>query len=309
MYKSQLVKGKTLVDLTGGYGIDSYYFSKVCEQVTHIELNETLSSIASHNFKELNVTNINCLQGDSIELIRDKKFDTIYIDPSRRNDIKGKVFYLNDCLPNVPKHIDYLLERCNTLIIKTSPMLDLSVGLEELKNVIEIHCVALKNEVKEILWVLGKESSQNIKVHTVNITKNNIESFKFQLNNEANASYSLPAKYLYEPNAAILKSGAFQEISQQLLIDKLHVHSHLYTSEQLIDFPGRRFLIKEQVAYNKKEMKAIKQLGNVHITTRNFPETVAIIRKKWKLKEGGTTYLFFTTLLDNKKVVLICDKV
>lgn len=298
-----------MADLTGGYGIDSYYFSRFCEQLTHIELNEELSKIAAYNFKKLNAHNIQCLPGDGIALIQDLKFDAIYIDPSRRNDKKGKVFYLKDCLPNVPMYIDYLLERCNTVMIKTSPMLDISVGLEELKNIAEIHCVAVKNEMKEVLWILHKETTTPITMHTTNILKAGIETFTFQFHNSAVASYGMPSKYLYEPNVAILKSGAFQQISQQLTINKLHVNSHLYTNQELIEFPGRRFIIKKQIAYNKKEMKLVKQLGNVHITTRNFPESVATIRKRWKLTEGGNLYLFFTTLLDHKKVVLVCEKI
>src|SRR5690606_32304395 len=177
-YKANVISGKTLADLTGGLGVDSFYFSKKFEKVIHFEINPELSEIAKHNFKQLH-SHITCINKEGISAIKDSYFDVIYLDPSRRNDSKGKVFYLKDCLPNVTEHLDYLLERCAVLMIKTSPMLDISVGMEELRHVKEIQIVAVNNEVKELLWLLDSKEHDSCKIHTVNIKKDTSEHFGF----------------------------------------------------------------------------------------------------------------------------------
>lgn len=146
-------------------------------------------------------------------------------------------------------------------------------------------------------------------IKTVNFQKNITQLFDFQLNNSKTPNYSIPKKYIYEPNSAILKSGGFHEISSQLKLEKLHQHSHLYTSNQLIKFPGRTFIVEKIIPYQKKEIKKYLKENKANITTRNFPETVAQIRKKTKIKDGGSQYLFFTTSKDNKHIVLITSKV
>ncbi len=208
-YKSQLVSGKKLIDLTGGFGVDDFYFSKRVNQVKHCEINRELSEIVKYNFEQLNAQNIECLAGDSSEIlaILNQKFDWIYIDPSRRNDAKGKVFMLRDCLPNVPELLDFYFGFANNIMIKTAPILDITAGLTELKNVKEIHIVALENEVKELLWVLEKNYSKTIQIITCNLLKGTAEEFAFELENLAISNYSMPKKYLFEPNAAIMKSG------------------------------------------------------------------------------------------------------
>ena len=197
-YKSKLVEGDTIADLTGGFGVDTYYFSKIFKEISHFESNEDLSEIVKHNFSILSKT-ICCYNEDGIKAIEDKKYDVIYIDPSRRNEIKGKVFYLSDCLPNVAILLNYLLGRCKTLMIKTSPMLDISAGLSELNHVYEIHIVAVKNEVKELIWLIekGRESLTNI--ITVNLLESSTEVFKAPLYLSNKITYSLPKKFLYEP--------------------------------------------------------------------------------------------------------------
>jgi hypothetical protein len=188
-------------------------------------------------------------------------------------------------------------------------MLDISVGLDELQNVSEIHIVAIDNEVKELLWLLKKDTSEALKIKTINFTKSGTETFDFNWNEAATANYSLPQKYLYEPNAAILKSGAFDLISEKLKVNKLHKNTHLYTSETLVDFPGRSFLIEKAVLYSKSEMRAALTFKKANIATRNFPESVETLRKKWKIADGGDVYLFFETNLEDKKQMLICSKI
>lgn len=310
LYKSTLIYGESLIDLTGGFGVDDYHFSKQIDKVFHCEINTELSEIVKHNFKQLKVENIECLSGDSLEILQDlnKKFSWIYIDPSRRNDAKGKVFMLKDCLPNVPELLDNYLSFSDNILIKTAPILDISAGLSELKNVKNIHIIAVNNEVKELLWEIQKSYNKSIAIKTINLSKQP-ETFDFVLGESTNPTFSLPKKYLFEPNSAIMKSGGFDAICKEHKVDKLHQHSHLYTSEEIIAFPGRVFQIENVLSYTKSDMKQFLENKKINITTRNFPDSVENIRKKWKIKEGGNNYCFFTTDLNNNKIVLICTKI
>ena len=312
LYKSTLLTGDSLIDLTGGFGGDDYYFSKKIKLVIHCEINPELSEIVRHNFTALKAKNISCIQGDSSETLEklNQKFSWIYIDPSRRNDVKGKVFMLKDCLPNVPDLLNFYFKFSDNILIKTAPLLDISAGLSELKNVKTIHIVALENEVKELLWEISKDYLGEIQIKTVNILKERKSIFNFILNDITdNLNYSLPKKYLFEPNSAIMKSGGFDYVSSQFNLGKLHPHSHLYTHDEIIDFPGRIFKIEKTISYTKQDMKLHLKNQSVNITTRNFPDSVENIRKKWKIKDGGNRYCFFTTDLNNNKIVLICSKI
>lgn len=309
-YKSNLVKGTAVIDITGGFGVDCFYLSKQFKTVIHCEINEGLSTIVKHNYQQLNIKNCATFWGDGIEYIKNTKenFDCIYIDPSRRNDLKGKVFLLKDCLPNVPENIDLLFLKTNQILIKNAPILDITSTINDLKFVKEIHIVALQNEVKELLFLLEKNYEKAIKIKTINIGKNRNQSFSFNYKEDVNSVYSEPRSYLYEPNAAILKSGGFHQISYQLNISKLHQHSHLYTSNEIIDFPGRIFKIEEVVPYDKRKIKKLLPENKANITIRNFPKSVVQIRKETKIKEGGTLYLFFSTDIQNKLICILCTK-
>ncbi|GGK60188.1 MULTISPECIES: THUMP-like domain-containing protein [Flavobacteriaceae] len=310
-YKANLLSGNNLVDITGGFGVDCYYFSQKVNQVTHCEINQKLSKIVIHNNKRFNIKNITNYIGNGLDYIKNstQKFDWIYADPSRRNDAKGKVFLLEDCLPNIPNNLKQLFDKSDHILIKVSPILDITSAINELNFVKEIHVIAIENEVKELLFLLEKNYTQQVDIKTFNINKKGNQQFNFSLNDEGLSFYSEPKKYLFEPNAAILKAGAFNQISVQLELNKLHQHSHLYTSEKLIDFPGRKFEIKHIISYDKKQLKKLIPSKKANITTRNFPETVAQIRKKTGLKEGGNQFLFFTTDFHQKHIVLICNKV
>ncbi|MBZ9729649.1 class I SAM-dependent methyltransferase [Salegentibacter sp. JZCK2] len=310
-YKASLLKGETLIDLTGGLGIDDYYFAENFKEVIHCELNAELSEIAAHNLKQLGVKNISFRNEDSIAFLKDtdQRFDCIYIDPARRDDSGGKVFKLADCLPNVPENIELLFRKSKTILIKTSPLLDLQAGISELKFVAEIHIIAVNNDVKELLWMLKKDNTSATKIKTRNFTKTGLEEFEGIFNKTTSElNYSLPKNFLYEPNAAIMKSGLFEEIAHQTQTEKLHPNSHLYTSEKEINFPGRRFKIIDNQEYKPSSLKKKFKNLKANITTRNFHESVAVLRKKFKIKEGGKTYLFFTTNINNEKIVLFCEK-
>jgi hypothetical protein len=311
LYKASIVDGDTLIDMTGGFGVDTLYFSKVMQNVIHCEIDIELSNSVKHNFQVLEIQNIQCELGNSYIYLNkmQSKLDWIYIDPSRRNDTKGKVFMLKDCLPNVPELLPFYFTKSDNILIKTAPILDISAGLLELSNVKCIHIVAVDNEVKELIWELSRSFVGSITIKTVNITNEKTEEFSFKLNSNTKFSnFSLPKKYLYEPNSAIMKSGGFDEIGIQYQLDKLHQHSHLYTSDEKIDFPGRIFEIQDAISYTKSEMKSFLENKKANITTRNFPDSVEEIRKKWKIKDGGNLYCFFTTDMNNNKIVLICRK-
>lgn len=311
-YKANLISGNSIIDLTGGFGVDAFYFSKQVKSVTHCEINKDLSELVKHNFEVLNTANITCLNENGIEALKrlNQPFDWIYIDPSRRDHSKQKVFLLADCEPNIKIHQDLLLKYAKNVMIKTSPLLDLTATLLDLEYVKEIHIVAVNNEVKELLWILERNYKAEVIVKTVNLQKINSQHFEFITSDEPNASvnYSEPLTYLYEPNSALLKSGGFNSISDLLNLNKLHKHSHLYTSETLLEFPGRRFKIEKVLPFNRKTFSK-EGITKANITTRNFPLSVQAIRKKLKVKDGGTIYLFFTTTYDGAKIVLVCSKI
>ena len=311
-YKSEIVSGKSLIDLTGGFGVDCYFFSRKIDIVFHCEINPEVAEIAAHNFNILGAKNITTISGDGLQYLKESRdtIDWIFIDPSRRSDSKGKVFNLSDCLPDVTLHFDLMFASANNILIKTAPFLDISAGIKELKQTKTIHIVSIKGEVKELLWVLEKDYVGDIQIKTVNIINDSRQIFNFFLHEEkeANSSFELPLNYLYEPNASIMKSGAFKVIGNRYGIAKIHKHTHLYSSEDLFDFPGRRFIIKECLSYDKTANSFLKGL-KANISTRNFPKTVAEIKKKYKMKDGGEIYLFFITDINDKLRVLNCEKI
>ena len=310
-YKSKIVSGNTIIDITGGFGVDCFYFSKSFKAVTHCEINESLSKIVTYNFQQLNVFSIKTHAGNGFDYLKNstEDFDCIYIDPSRRSDVKGKAFLLKDCLPYVPPKLDFFFTKAKHILIKVSPLLDISQTIHDLKNVKEIHVVAVRNEVKELLFLLEKDFTAEIIVKTINFQKNNIQQLDFTYQKDVYSNYEMPLTYLYEPNSAILKSGCFQQISMKTNTFKIHQHSHLFTSQELLEFPGRRFKIDAVLKYDKKELKKIIPNQKANFTIRNFPKTVAQLRKETKIKDGGATYVFFTRNKKNKLICIICSKV
>lgn len=310
-YKASLVSGDSLIDLTGGFGIDDFYFAQSFKNVIHCELNQELSEVVTHNFKVLATNSITTISGDSLEYLQNsnEKFDWIYVDPARRDEAKSKVFLLKDCVPNVVDLQDFLLSKSNHILIKVAPLLDLNAIFNELNHVKKIYIVALYNEVKELLIEIEKDFNQQPKLIAVNhLNDETIISHEFDLNDDEFSPLSNPLTYLYEPFSSYLKTGLYNKLANQFLVKKLHKHSHLYTSNELIDFPGRIFKIEKIIPYNKKELKPFEN-QKWNITTRNFPLKVEEIRKKHKLKDGGEIYAFFTTDLNNDKIVIVCKKV
>ena len=311
-YKASLVSGDYGIDITGGLGIDTYYLSRNFRQFDYCELNTELAAIAEHNFKVLGARNISVNSGDGLVFLKNSEntFDWIYADPARRDDHGGKVFKFEDCEPDIPKNIDLIFNKTDKVLLKSSPIIDISAGIKELKFVTEIHVIAVKNEVKELLWILKKDSIDNPEIYTRNFEKESLQQFSGKVNEqEPEIEYSKPLSYLYEPNAAIMKSGLFELVASKTDTKKLHQHSHLYTSEELIEFPGRNFKVIDIMKYKPSYLKKYFKKRNANVTTRNFPESVENLRKKFKIKEGGSDYIFFTTGPDSDKIVIFCKKV
>lgn len=309
-YKANLIEGNTLIDITGGFGVDSFAFASKFKQVIHCEINQELSKIAAYNFKVLECRNITTLAVDGLQYLKETKlhFDWIYSDPSRRSENAKRVFFLNQCQPDLTQHLDLLFEHSNCILIKLSPLLDLTKTINDLKFVKEIHCIAVQNEVKELLFILEKNYQKAIAIKTINFDKQKIHKFDYQFNSTSEVNYSFPLKYLYEPHAAIYKSGGFNQISERFKLFKLHPNTHLFTSDNLIEFPGRRFKILKQLPYQRKLLKKEIPTNKANISVRNFPETVAQIRQKTGIKDGGNQYLFFVTDSSEHHIVLLCEK-
>jgi len=313
-YKASLCGGTSMTDLTGGMGVDISFMAQRFQSATYVERQADLAEIAAHNFEALGLTNITVVNAEAEDYLAEMPaVDLIYIDPARRDNAGRKTVSIEDCTPNIMEMEDALEAKAENVMIKLSPMLDISLALKSLRKVAAVHVVSIGNEVKELLFVEQRTDVQDVVIHCVNLKGDTKEVFSFTKKDEDNASIAYATqmgKYLYEPNAAILKAGAYKSIATAFDVEKLHVSSHLYTSDTLIDFPGRRFTIDKVYSFNKKDIKElVTSIKQVNITSRNFPLSVEDIRKKTGLKEGGDSYIFATTLFDGKKVLVVGRKV
>lgn len=310
-YKSEIVRGKSCIDLTGGFGIDSFFLANSFKNVWHCEINKELQFIAKHNFKVLS-SDVQSISHDGISYLKatDKYFDLIYIDPSRRDSRNNKVIKLENYTPNILEHIPLLLRKGKQILLKTTPLVDIKQVLKQIPKVSQVHVVAINNECKELLFLINsKSSNKSTTICCKDLTKNVNFSFDFEKESQYTIDLSLPLKYLYEPNSSILKGGAFKSISKHYNLFKLHNNSHLYTSNKYLKgFPGRCFEIVADCGLNKKEILPLINGKKANISRRNFPISVREIRKKIGVLEGGENYLFATTLIDEKKRILVCKK-
>ncbi|MGG7663136.1 THUMP-like domain-containing protein [Dyadobacter sp. BHUBP1] len=314
-YKAGIVSGKTLIDITGGMGIDCYYMSRSFAQTHYFEQQLQVASTAEYNFTQLGATRIHVHAGESLTALRNGlTADWLYADPARRDANKEKVVRLADCTPDVAGNAAVLLNAAPNILIKTSPLLDIDLASKELQKLKEVHVMGYEQECKELLFILDREMREpdfKIKVRIIDAAGQPIHELDFDREEERNAlvDYSRPLGYLYEPHAAVLKAGAFKTLCARFNVRKLAMHSQLYTSEDYsAPFPGRCFRI---VAVCKPDIREILQHipgDKANITTRNFPAKPEELRKKWKIKDGGDHYLFATTLADQSKVVIVCVK-
>lgn len=312
-FKAKLLSGQTMADLTGGAGVDAYYFSQSFQQSHYVEQSPLLCEIARHNFGIFSspITVHNQTAETFLSAI-EPPVDFIYIDPARRNQASNKVFLLQDCAPDILSLQLELLKKAKQVMIKTSPMLDIQQAESTLRHLKEVYVIAVENEVKEVLYLLQKDFEGAVKIKAVNLdkskSKEEVFSFIKQQELALAVDFAMPGLYIYEPNKAILKAGAFKSIGHHFNLAKLHPHSHLYTSDILVDFPGRVFECLAVIPYQKKAISSYLPERKANITTRNFPDTVPAIRKKLKIQEGGDIYLLATTNMDGKLTILLCKK-
>ncbi len=327
-YKASIINGgDVFVDLAGGLGIDSFFLSEKFKTSYYVENQKELCDLAEHNFAVLG-RKITVVNEDSESFLsKNQDFDLIFIDPARRDVYNRKMVSLHDCSPDVVKLVETFPEtssRKPSFLIKASPMLDISLITNELQNISEIHIVSVRNECKEILIKIEPGFDGEIKYFCVNLQNDTVIStavkrsgeisFEFSESSENSAvSTFAPTikRYLYEPNASLMKSGAFKLISQRFAIEKLHVNSHLYTSDNLIsDFPGRIFEVVGFAPFNKKVKKELlSDMTEASVATRNFPLSANELRKSLNLKESDKNFVFGTTLIGEKKVVILCKKI
>lgn len=300
-FKAGNLEGKKFLDLTSGFGIDAYFLSQKFEEVTLVEQNTELLEIVKHNWTVLN-RNANFIN-ENLENFLAKnqdKFDLIYLDPARRDEHKNKKFLLEDLSPNLLEIQDQLFNFSNEVLIKLSPLIDISYLISVLNHIVEIQIIAVKNEVKELLVFLKRNQNGENKLITCTNLESDEPSFSFQYHweKEAVSEYSEPLQYLYIPNNAVLKSGGFNSISEHFNLKKLHPNTHFYTSDDLrTDFPGR--ILRIEII----ESKAVKKGEKYNIISKNYPLTPDEIKKKYKIKDGGEHYLIFTQSLKSKIIL------
>jgi 16S rRNA G966 N2-methylase RsmD len=311
-YKADLLKGQTFADLTGGLGIDTYYISQHFQQADYVEWQSELCELARHNFEVLkaDVKVWNETAEEYLNCCSTK--DCIFIDPARRDEHGRKTVSISDCTPDVAAMQDLLLQKAKIVMIKLSPMLDISKALEELHHVREVHVVAVANECKELDVIMENGYQGETQFVCVNLMTQQPE-LRFTMEEERNCPSRLAegvSNYLYEPNPAVMKAGCFRLLTKCYGVFKLHKNSNLYTSEQLVsDFPGRVFEVEGWASYNKKlKQTLLADVEKASIAVRNFPLSVAELRKALKIGDGDETYLFATTLKGESKVVIRTKK-
>ena len=322
-YKAALfVKpGDTMADLTGGMGIDCIFATLARATTNYVERDEKLCEAMRHNLAALSIDGCATHCADSMDWIKQSAqiYDTIYIDPARRDSNGGRVWAFEDCTPNLIENLDLLMSHCRQLVVKASPMIDLATARQQLgERLCAIHIVAVRGECKEVLFVCGPKNEQNTTINCIDITQPSepehfvSDIFSFTTEEEACAT-SLPCqeieRYLYEPHAALMKGGAYNLIAQRYSLSKLSRNTHLYTSQQLVEiFPGRVFEIIAHIPLTQKAIKKIIPDGKTHVVCRNYPIGASALQNQLHIKEGGDIFVFATTI-GTKKSGLVCRKI
>lgn len=314
-YKSELCFGGTLVDLTGGLGVDTAFMSERFARTIYVERNAALAAVASYNFGQLGLSAIAAEVKDAIDVLYSpEEVDWLYIDPARRKGNRQKAVLLSDCEPNLLEYREQLLKKAKHVLVKLSPLFDVTELSRLFLQATEVHIVSVANECKELLLRLSREVCESPTVVCVNITKSGRrQQFAFRLSDEAKASADIAPgvlEYVYEPNASIQKSGGVKSFANSYNLQMLHPNTRLYTSsERIANFQGRRFVVEAVFGLSKPELKQhLSDVKKANITARNFPLTVAELRKKLGLQDGGAVYLFATTLSSGKKAIIRCCK-
>lgn len=305
-YKASLVSGERMADLSGGMGIDSYFFAQQVDKLEYVERDEALFNISKRNFKLLNAKNIHVHKAEAESFIKKAgHYDFIYLDPDRRDKSK-RLFQIKDCTPNLLELLPALLQKSKKVLVKLSPLLDIKLTIKQLGKVEEVHVIAVENDCKELLFILNPNCNSEPQIHCINFVKKEKTEYTFNYVQEEHeeVNYSFVQKYLYEPNVAITKAGAFKTLTSDFKINKLAPNTHLYTSNELIsNFPGRILEVKEVVRPQKVKNKS------ANVVSKNFPLKAEQIRKKYKIKEGKKEFLYACSLWDKSKVFIWAERI
>lgn len=317
-YKKTLCEGKVFADITGGFGIDFYFISQNFDKKKYVEQNADLCEIVAHNLSVLSHKNYeihNAIAADFLE--KTEKLDWLYIDPARRDNAGRKTVLISDCTPDVVALMPLLRNKASKIMLKLSPMLDIYQALSALPNCYALHVIATENECKEILFLLDTENEYDktkIDIVCVNILKNGtIERFEFEIAIENKIIAPIAQnikKYTYEPNAAIMKAGAFKSIADSFGIDKIDKNTHLYCSDLKIEhFPGRIFEVEEIFGSSKAEIKLLKnKIKKANIIARNYVLSADELRKKLALQDGGDDYLLAFKNAESENLIVHCKR-
>lgn len=319
-FHGSLFKGcDTVYDFTCGLGIDSFFISKNAKTVRSFDINGQVATIANENYKRLNKQNITAFQGDSIEVAKKitEQISACFIDPSRRDkaDSSSRLYSLESCEPDVKKIIDSISDKSDFLIVKASPMIDISQTIKYIDGISDIWIISIKNDCKELLFKVDfKQETEKISIHTINYENSRVETFDSVFgNNDYASKFATPeiGNYLYLPNSSIMKANLFGAISKSFKLAKIAANSHLYSSPNKKNyFPGKIFLIDNICGMSKSEIINLRnRIKKANIACRNFPLTPDALKSKLKIKDGGEVYIFATTTAENKHILLICSKV
>lgn len=310
LYKARIAgSGDFMVDLTAGFGVDAAFISKGFKRVVTVEQLEQLCVISSANFRRLGLNHIEVVCGNGVEYLHTLEHaDLLFIDPARRDEHGARTFGVADCTPNVLELIDEMIAKSDRVMVKLSPMLDWRKAVADIGWVREVHIVSVDNECKELLLVASMKE-QPLRLYCVN-NGDVFECDAVESAGSAIISMDTTPSWLYEPNASIMKAGCFRVLSERFHLTALDRNSHLFVSdEEVTDFPGRRFVIDKLTSMNKRELKvALSGIQKANITVRNFPMTVAELRKRLKLQDGGDTYIFATTVAGKGHQLFVCRK-
>lgn len=331
-YKASIVVGNAegrMADLTGGFGVDAAMLGRHFRHLTFVDSNADLCRMASHNLPLLGIDSLSVIHSTAEEALRSLPHqDLIFVDPSRRDTHGRRTVLIEDCRPDIASLHPALMARTQRVMLKLSPMLDVTALMRSLADIESIHIVSIGGECKELLVVLGPGRVEVPPIHCINITPSGIQRFVHpqaddpsaeHIFNNVDAALDSPLStlhsrpstlYLYEPNASIMKAGLFGPLSTRFGIRQLHPNTHLYISPRHIDdFPGRTFSIRSVHTLSKADQRVLRSLGSANIAVRNFPQTPADLRRRLHLTDGGSTYLFATTAgADSQHIILVCQK-
>lgn len=320
-FKTQNSKFKTstrMVDLTGGFGVDFSFTSCAFAAATYVERNEQLCHIVEHNLPLLGLNNATVVCADAVEYLSTVEPQTmLFLDPARRDEHGAKTVMLADCTPDVVQLLPQLLEKSRFTMLKLSPMLDWHKAVDDLRGTVrEVHIVSVGGECKELLLVLSTVVESELKVYCADLSTASAPSSLFVYTPGssapvANSTFNIQhSTFLFEPNASIMKAGCFDELAAAYGVSPVSRNSHLFLSDEPVEgFPGRNFVVERVTTMNKGELrKALVGIEKANIATRNFPLTVAELRKRLKIKDGGDVYIFATTTAEGEHLLLISRK-